>query len=122
MVLVIETFRFEIPDVGIILWNITLAKDLIEQRSQDIIEIVKEEMVKIVLRNEYDHDHSNHVDPSIPGIGAPIVFENTIIYMLIDGIHRCARALRDNVPFYARLLTDDDARACILQCPEEVLV
>lgn len=118
----VETFEYTIEAVGSILWNVTLAKQLIERRYHAVVDIAVSDMQDIVERNEYDPNHLKNVDPTCPAIAAPILWEKKIIYVMIDGIHRCARALQDGLPFQAKLLTDDDARACWINGPMELMV
>ena len=112
-----EGFTYEIPGVGEMIWNVALAKALIASRYVEEVTLEPSEMQAIAERSSYDEAHLKDVDPAIPGIGAPMIWEGQIIYVLIDGIHRCVRALREQRPFLARLLTDEDARLCVVSAP-----
>lgn len=114
-----ESFRYQIPGEPDILWDVTIARAALEAGYLlTEVEIPRSEMQEIANRNAWDPVKLDAVDPAIPGIGAPLVLPQLgVIYVLIDGLHRNARALRDGLPFRARLLTDDAARACFLEGP-----
>ena len=116
-----ETFDYDISQVGRITWNVTLAKQLIARRDQGLVIIERVEMQAIADWSAFDEAHIRDVNPQVPGIGAPILWEGRIIFVLIDGIHRNVRALREGLSFQARLLTDEDARRCVISAPPGVI-
>jgi hypothetical protein len=115
----LEVFRYNVPGVGEVVWDITLAKQCVELPGGvlTVVDIPLDEMARIVARNTHDPTRLPHVDPSHPGIAAPLVFDGRVAYVLIDGQHRCARALQEGIVFKAQLLADAAARLCMLDCP-----
>lgn len=70
--------------------------------------------------------HLEHVDLKYPGIVAHYwyVTENDECLhgtVLIDGHHRAARALRDGVPFFVRILSEEESKQITLREPDAVL-
>jgi hypothetical protein len=66
--------------------------------------------------------HLDHVDPRYPGILAHLwgpgengTWEHG--HLLIDGNHRAARCLRDNLTFRAYLLTEDESERILRRGP-----
>jgi hypothetical protein len=84
---------------------------------------VEEDSIRDAMRESaMDECHIDHVDPSIPGLIAFIEYrfddgELVTAHVLIDGHHRAARCLRDGLPFFAYLLTEDESRAVLLRSP-----
>lgn len=119
-----QVFEYTFYRGGLIIWNIDKAKELIAQgKFVTELPIEPEQMRIIVERYDSDPAHYDDVDPSIPGISAPIINDDgSIIYVLIDGIHRCGRAFRDGLGFSARFLSDEDSRSCILYISDPRLI
>ena len=71
----------------------------------------------------WDADKLARVDPSIPGIGAPLRIPSlgVVSYILIDGTHRCVRAYLEKLPFGAKLLTDEAAKRCLVRADPELI-
>lgn len=70
--------------------------------------------------------HLDHVDLQYPGIVAHywyVTKDDELLHgtVLIDGHHRAARALRDGVPFYIRVLSEEESKQITLREPEAVL-
>lgn len=115
-------FTYEVPGFAPVHWDITFA--IAEAEAGHVVATVAiepEHMAAIRAGNAWDAAKLDTVDPTIPGIGAPIIIEGKVIYILIDGTHRCVRCLRDGLPFHARLLTDEAARRCVLSGPAALL-
>ena len=110
----VEAYTYTFDSGEAIVWNVDEAKRLIARRRVDIIDVPREELAVIKARNEWSPPRVAQVDPTIPGIGAPILFDGNIGYILIDGTHRCVRALELDIPFKVALLTDEDSRAAIV--------
>lgn len=70
-----------------------------------------DEMLRV---NRYSADHLDHVNADLPGILC--VFEYTDdscpLFCLIDGSHRAARCRRDEAPFFAYILTEEESFLC----------
>lgn len=117
---VFQTYRYTIQGEQDLVWDITKAKRLAlnNDNLRAITEIPRAEMEDILRRFDYDKEYARTVDPSQPGIGAPMVMEvggrTAIAFIVIDGVHRIARAVELNKPFKVRLLTDEASRACLV--------
>jgi len=118
-----DTFEYQIPGYEPILWSVRRAeRALAEGELMATVDMTLEQMRMVVERNYVDPAHLDRVDPSAPGIGAPLVWEGAIQYILIDGNHRCARALRDGrLSYRVRLLTDAGAQAAFLSGPLDLM-
>lgn len=115
-----ECFNFIFVDGATAAWDVTLAQAFVAMgHTIALSEIGREAMQAIADRNSWDPAKLDRVDPAQPGISVPIVHEGQVIYQLIDGMHRNARALRDGLPFSAYLLTDEASRACLIYGPAE---
>lgn len=94
-------------------WDVTLAEKFRGNGFILMTTVAERDQMEAVKRNnEWDPLVVARADPSIHGIGAPIVKDGAIAYILIDGTHRCVRALETGVPFEVDLLTDEVAAAC----------
>lgn len=112
-----QTFHYDVPGYARCWWDINLARE--EADAGHLVataEIDRDQMQEISERNEFDEAKVELVDDSLPGIGAPLrippQFGTGIAYILIDGTHRCIKALRHGRIFKARLLTDEAADRC----------
>jgi len=111
-----EAFRYDVPNVGFVRWDVTLAQECVAAgQIRTTVPIEPAEMQNIAQRNSWEPAKLPFVDPSLPGIAAPLVWDGAIHYVLIDGNHRLARALQDGLPFSAHLLTDEAARRCVIE-------
>ena len=118
------TYQYDVPGHAPVFWDVAAALREVEAGHVEVtVPIDREEMAGIRQNCHWDAAKIDHVDPTIPGIGAPLMLpdEKVVIYILIDGTHRCVRALRDGLPFHARLLTFEAAKRCLLSCPPELL-
>jgi len=66
--------------------------------------------------------HLDHVDPKFPGIISHVWYpeptgENHHGHVLIDGNHRAARCLRDGLPYFAFVLSEDESRNILTRQP-----
>lgn len=112
----IERFRYQLPGEPDIVWDIGAAKLLVKQGHYlAIAEIDPATQADIMQRNAWDPEHLAAVDISQPGIAAPVIDQGRIAYVLIDGLHRNARAFQEGKTFRAYLLKDAASRACILE-------
>jgi hypothetical protein len=110
-------FRYTLNDGRSVLWDVSKARELAFRRVAGVAEIPVQEMVSIVRRHqeEFDDDRVNAADPAVPGLALPLTDDGVVFYVLVEGFERCARALQDGVPFRARCLTAEDARACVVE-------
>lgn len=112
-----ETYEYTIPGYETVWWNISRAKwEVRDPANVEVtVPIERDQMQAIADRNDFDPDHLATVDETQPGIGAPIFIEDEVAYILIDGTHRCVKALRADRPFYAQLLTHAANERCLLR-------
>ena len=109
-----ETYTYEWPG-GSATWNIAKAKQcILDGRAAGWNDVPRDQLQIIADRYEYDEAKVTLADPSIPGIAAPILDQDQVVYVIVDGIHRAVRAYRDGQPFIVLILSDSDSRTCIL--------
>lgn len=116
---VVEGFTYHTILGQTIRWNVTQAQE--EVKAGHVLvrtEIDRPAMQDIANANEWTEEGVADADPSIDGIAAPLLAMGTVIYVLIDGTHRLVRAMRDGKPFFAKLLTDDANRRCVVSADE----
>lgn len=113
----LETYQYTIPGYETVWWNVTAAKaEVAKGHTFTTVPIAREEMQGIATRNDFDEAHLAAVDDTQPGIGAPLYIPGEgVIYILIDGTHRCVKALRAGRTFSAQLLTNEAAMRCVLR-------
>ena len=124
-----QTFEYSFPNGDQIVWSVDKAMDLVRDgQVLTLMELPRDQMLLIAQRNEWSLSKLEDADPSEPGIAAPIIVTRDeqpqlgpelkhIIYVLIDGTHRCVRALCNGVPFKAHILTDQASSQSILLAP-----
>ena len=101
------------------------AARLLAADGREPVEVEPESVRDSVRLSKVYGQHVDHVDPTFPGIIAFVWFttddgETFRGHLLIDGNHRAARCLRDDRPFFAYLLTEDESRGILLKSPESV--
>jgi hypothetical protein len=79
--------------------------------------VLREQMAFVAKRYDYDRAHVAEVDCAVPGIAAPLLEDGQVMYVVIDGIHRCVRAYQEGRPFQVHVLADADARRCVVTAP-----
>jgi hypothetical protein len=100
---------------GSLSWNASLAGALVKALPREPLEVPLEAMRDIVRRNDYDPARLPHVAPRQPGIAVQIFeFDHTLAWVLIDGTHRCARALQEHRAFWVYPLLAWESRLCFL--------
>jgi hypothetical protein len=110
-----EVFEYTVPDRGTLLFNIDAAKKAVaDGRILRTVEIDRAEMEHIASRNLIRAEYVAAADHTQPGIAAPMLVDDEVIYILIDGNHRCARAVQINAPFFAHILPVDAAIESII--------
>jgi hypothetical protein len=90
------------------------------------VEVEPDSIHDAIRLGKIDEHHLDHVDPQYPGIICFVWLtdDDGVTHrghLLIDGNHRAARCLRDDRPFFAYLLTEDESRAILLKCPDNTL-
>lgn len=88
------------------------------------VEVDDESVAEAVDNSRIYDDHVSHVDPTKPGIIAHVFFreddgEIVKAQLLIDGHHRAARCLRDQIPFHAYLLSEEESQAIVVRSPDK---
>jgi hypothetical protein len=113
------TLTFRDPADGLASWDVTIAKQLVAAgHIEACVEIPRDIMQGIADRNEeWIPAKLDAADPSVPGISVPMVLDGHIMYQLIDGNHRIAKALREGRTFQTYLLTAEASRACLIHGP-----
>lgn len=105
-----------------LMWDVTRAKaEVAAGHTIATVPIAPSELAEIAARNDWTAARVAIADPTLPGIGAPMVWEGSVIYILIDGTHRAVRAHQTDGVFSAHLLTDEAARRCLLSGPPALM-
>ena len=99
-----EIFVYTVPGKGDITWDISEAKKRIKEAVLYQIEIDRENMEEIIERYGFDATRLDSVDPIEPGIATVIKYKGKYSLIMIDGVHRCARAYRENILFTLNVL------------------
>lgn len=88
--------------------SVDRARKIIKEHPRELLpEMPRDVMQMLVDTSEHEQEHTYCVNPAIPGI----VGRFGDCYILIDGIHRLARCLRDGLPFYCYALTEAETAA-----------
>ncbi len=103
-------------------FDVDRARTLV-QDGREPLELEDESVRQSVRRSEIDAEHVDHVDTSHPGIIAHVFYrtadgEEVQAHLLIDGNHRAARCLKEQRPFLAYLLSEEESRAIVLRSPD----
>lgn len=106
-------------------WNVTRAIEISCSKPREIRLVPRENTRRIVERNGPDGieaGHLDHVDPAFPGIAVPFLDETGgPVMIIIDGNHRAARCIRDNLDFYVYYLDLQESEACQMWSPTKPL-
>ena len=103
-------------------FDVELARQLAGD-GREPVEVDEESVRQSVDDCIIDEEHVGHVDPSIPGIIIAVFHrqpdgETVEGQLLVDGHHRAARCLRDALPYFAYLLSEEESRQIVLRTPE----
>jgi hypothetical protein len=106
-------------------FDVDLARELTADEREPFL-LEKDDVEHAVAWAHIHEPHLDHVDLKYPGIVAHywyVTKEDELLHgtVLIDGHHRAARALRDDVPFYVRILSEDESKQITMREPESVL-
>lgn len=107
---------------GLYVFDITKAAQIVQFDRRDSQFISRGTLERLLKINDLWHqDHLDHVDAAHPGLMGPF-FGGMV---LLDGIHRAAKAYRDGLPYYVNLLTFAELNSCrvdnIVLTPEAIL-
>jgi len=91
-------------------FNVNRAKKLVAD-GRSAIAIATATVLQLLAVNEHELAHLPHVDPARPGILA-LRFGGLI---LLDGIHRAVRCMREGKVFSAYMLDHEESQACIVR-------
>lgn len=114
-----ETYTVSDDRVGTYVFDVTVAKYLAPHSGAPLMEVPEEFVLRFLQVNVTEPRHYEHVLCAIeePGIVAEIRITDEIsTFALLDGSHRAAVRYRDRKPFRAYVLSDLDARCCMLEC------
>ena len=103
-------------------FDVDLARELVGDGRKPV-ELEDESVRASVANSDIDEQHVDHVDTSHPGIIAHIFYrkedsEEVQAHLLIDGYHRAARCLKEQRPYYAYLLSEDESRSIVIRSPD----
>lgn len=114
-----ETYRY----IGkLFIYDVDAARRLVND-GRESVELERESVEWSVHTSDIDDEHVGHVDASIPGLIAHVQMlseEGELVkaHRLIDGHHRAARCLREERPFLAYLLTEEESEQILLSRPQ----
>jgi hypothetical protein len=103
-------------------FDVELARKFVDDDREPVE--VDEESVRLSVEESVLYEcHVNHVDPTIPGIITHVFYpaesgERIHAHVLIDGHHRAARCMKENRPFFAYLLSEEESIAVLVKSPE----
>ena len=106
---------------GAYLFDVDAARELVADGREPVE--VEDDSVRLSMDGlRLVSEHIDHVDPAFPGIIAHVCFpdpsgEVLRGHVIIDGNHRAARCLRDRLPFFAHLLTEEESQEVLLRTP-----
>ena len=105
-----EVELYEIRDEeGSYIFNVDQAKKIIAG-GRPSIPVSEETIRQILAINQHEPRHLKHVDPSRPGI----VVRRFGGLVLLDGVHRAARALQAGTEFRVYELTYEESLQCLV--------
>ena len=114
-----ETFRYS---KSVYKFDVDLAREIVSDGRLPV-ELDPEDVKYSVDTTHIYPEHIDHVDPSFPGIIAQMWYpepDGTVSHgnTLIDGHHRAARCLRDNLPYFVVLLNEEESQRILLKGPD----
>lgn len=89
------------------------------------VEVDEESLRHTLRKSVVSEEHLPHVRLGRPGIIAHVRYplddgQTVTAHLLIDGTHRAARSLRDGIPFFVYLLTEEETARTLLRAPQSV--
>ena len=114
-----QTFRYL---KSIYLFDIDRAREMIMD-GREAIELEPEDVKYSINDCRIYSEHLDHVETKYPGIIAYYLYplpDGTVIQgtLMIDGHHRAARCVRDGLPFFVQILTEDESMDIMLKSPD----
>ncbi|MBI1311540.1 hypothetical protein GC176_09550 [bacterium] len=114
-----ETFRYM---DSIFLFDVDLAREIVSD-GREPIELEPDDVRYSVDTSRIYEQHLDHVNPKYPGIIAHIWYpepDGNVLHghVLVDGHHRAARCLRDELPYYVHILSEEESRTILLKAPD----
>lgn len=91
-------------------FNVDKAKTMVGE-GRAAIAIAEPSLRRMIMVNDYSPAHLDHVKPDRPGI----MVERFGGAVLMDGIHRAVRCLKDGRIFHAYTLTYEQSLACLIR-------
>lgn len=102
-------------------YDVDQARELVSS-GREAVELECDDVRYLVDSSRIHTQHLDHVDTQYPGIlahlwgpGADGAWEHG--HLLIDGNHRAARCLRDGLPFFVYLLTEEESEQILKRGP-----
>src|ERR1043166_1012546 len=103
-------------------FDVDRARELVGD-GREPVELDEESLRATLDDTDVDDQHVGHVNTTYPGIIAHVFYqpyegEQVQAHLLIDGNHRASRCLRDQKPFSAYLLSEEESRSILIRSPE----
>ena len=102
-------------------FDVDLARSIVAD-GREPVELEQEDVKYAVEWSHICAQHVAHVNTQFPGIVAHYWYpeqDGTILHgtVLIDGHHRAAKTLELNIPFYVRVLTEEESLQITMRAP-----
>lgn len=108
-----QIYTIRLSDGSLLAWDVELALQLCSdgRKAARVHRVHVDEMLRV---NRYWPDHLDHVDAAQPGIVCVLEYtdDSHPLLCLVDGSHRAAKCRRDELPFFAYLLTEPESLLC----------
>lgn len=108
-----QIYTVRLSDGTLLAWDVELALHLCSdgRKAIRVHPVQLDEMLRV---NRHWPDHLEHVDAAQPAIVSMLEYtdDSLPLLCLIDGSHRGAKCRRDDLPFFAYLLTEQESLLC----------
>ncbi|NQV25508.1 MAG: hypothetical protein HQ518_14205 [Rhodopirellula sp.] len=103
-------------------FDVDLAREIVGD-GREPIELDHDDVVYSVDICRIYPEHVDHVNPKYPGIIAHIWYpepDGNVLHghVVIDGHHRAARCLRDELPYHVHILSEEESRLVTKSGPD----
>ncbi len=103
-------------------FDIDLAREIVSD-GREPVELDPDDISYSLDRCEINEGHIDHVNLAFPGIVSHVFFpdkDGTVhhAHRLIDGHHRAARCLREGLPFYVHVLSEEESVRILDRAPD----